>query len=176
MRIISGYLKGKTVKTPDTDKTHPMGEKVRGALFNILGDITGLTVLDAFAGSGAIGFEALSRGAQAVTAIETDLKAYEILKQNSVTLDAGDSFKCIHTSCLLWSQNNPNEQFSIVICDPPYDKISEDAVTQLSTHVQSKGIMVLSWPSDRTAPEITHSELLTEKVYAGAKLIFYRKH
>nr|MBP9820948.1 RsmD family RNA methyltransferase [Candidatus Saccharibacteria bacterium] len=60
MRIIAGFLGGRLIESPHNNKTHPMSEKMRGALFNSLGDINGLTFLDAFAGTGACGFEAIS--------------------------------------------------------------------------------------------------------------------
>jgi 16S rRNA (guanine966-N2)-methyltransferase len=76
VRIIAGSLKGRTFSEPHGHRTHPMSEKVRGALFNALGDIEGLTFLDAFAGSGALSFEAASRGAKSVIAIDKDGPAY----------------------------------------------------------------------------------------------------
>ena len=63
LRIIAGQFGGRTIATSDSHKTHPMGDRIRSSLFNILGDLRrGMTVLDAFAGSGSLGFEALSRG------------------------------------------------------------------------------------------------------------------
>ena len=70
MRIIAGDLKGREFKSPRGRTTRPMSEKTRGALFNTLGDIEGLSVLDGFAGSGALVFEAISRGAVSALAIE----------------------------------------------------------------------------------------------------------
>ena len=82
MRIVSGQLKGQQFQSPHGHRTHPMAEKVRGALFNILGDIEGLTFLDAFAGSGALAFEAASRAAASVTAIDKDSSAHQIIEHN----------------------------------------------------------------------------------------------
>ena len=73
MRIIAGQFGGRSIEGSGTNRTHPMGERIRGSLFNIIGtEIQGATVLDAFAGSGALGFEALSRGAESATFIERD--------------------------------------------------------------------------------------------------------
>src|SRR3982751_244511 len=82
MRIIAGELKGREFRSPHGHKTHPMSDKVRGALFNVLGDIEGLTFLDAFAGSGALAFEAASRGAKSVVAVDNDSSAHKIIGQN----------------------------------------------------------------------------------------------
>ena len=73
MRIIAGYLGGRQFNSPRSNRTHPMSDKARGGLFNALGDISGLTVLDAFAGSGALSFEAISRGAESVIAVDIDV-------------------------------------------------------------------------------------------------------
>jgi 16S rRNA (guanine(966)-N(2))-methyltransferase RsmD len=85
LRIISGIYGGRNITAPDTDATHPMSERVRNAMFNIIStDIKGKNVLDAFAGSGAVGIEALSRGAAHVTFIERDRKASDALTSFSV--------------------------------------------------------------------------------------------
>lgn len=80
VRIISGKYGGRRIDAPDTTRTHPMSERIRNALFNsISSEINGATVLDAFAGTGAIGLEALSRGARRVTFIEKDRVAQKVL-------------------------------------------------------------------------------------------------
>ena len=96
MRIISGTLKGHTFDSPKGFQTHPMGDKIRTALFNTLGDIKGLTVLDAFSGSGALSFEALSRGAESAVALELDKEAYKVIRANAEKLAVGDRMKLFH--------------------------------------------------------------------------------
>ncbi len=87
VRIISGIYGGRTIKAPDNSKTHPMGERVRNAMFNSLGsEVHGARVLDVFAGTGAIGFEALSRGAASVDFIERDRMACQVLRENYSSL------------------------------------------------------------------------------------------
>src|SRR3954470_23836038 len=95
MRIIAGQLKGQQFQAPHGHKTHPMSDKMRGALFNVLGDIEGLTFLDAFAGSGALAFEAASRGAKAVTAIEIDNSAHKTIGQNIKALHISTQVKAV---------------------------------------------------------------------------------
>ena len=73
MRVIAGRLGGRLFDSPHTRRTHPMSDKARGALFNMLGDIEGMHVLDPFAGTGALSFEAISRGAASALAIASRL-------------------------------------------------------------------------------------------------------
>ena len=86
MRIIAGELRGRQFNSPKGHRTHPMGDRVRTALFNTLGDISDLTILDAFAGSGALTFEAISRGAKSAVTLEIDYDAYEVIQQNAEDL------------------------------------------------------------------------------------------
>lgn len=175
MRIIAGSLRGQQFEAPVGHKTHPMGEKIRGALFNILGDITGLTVLDAFAGSGAVSFEALSRGAASAVAIELDKPAHQVIAENSKKLGLSDQLRTVHSNSLSWSKKHIQDWFDIVICDPPYDKVPELHIQKLATHVKRGGILVLSWPANLPIPEFKNLEYLKDNTYAEARLIFYKK-
>jgi 16S rRNA (guanine966-N2)-methyltransferase len=79
MRVIAGFLGGRNFDSPGGHRTHPMSDKVRGAVFGVLGDIKGLSVLDAFAGSGALSIEAVSRGAKYAVAIDVDKRAHAVM-------------------------------------------------------------------------------------------------
>ena len=86
IRLIAGTLGGRVIEGSGTTRTHPMGERIRSSLFNIIGDeIIGATVLDAFAGSGSLGLEAISRGAKSATFIERDRIAQKIIENNIKT-------------------------------------------------------------------------------------------
>jgi 16S rRNA (guanine966-N2)-methyltransferase len=87
MRIVGGSLGGRIITNPKTRATRPMTEKMRAAIFDILGDVSDLAVMDAYAGSGAIGFEAASRGAGRVVAIESSRGATHIIQSNQKALD-----------------------------------------------------------------------------------------
>lgn len=175
MRIIAGTLKGRLFDAPRGHKTHPMGDKQRGALFNTLGDISGLTVLDLYAGSGALSFEAISRGAIRSTAIELDKTAQDTIASNVHKLGLQDSVTLASSRVASWSKKHITEWFDIVLCDPPYDRVLEGAIEKLTTHVARGGIFVLSWPANLTVPEFKNLELLKSNVYANARLIFYTK-
>lgn len=174
MRIVAGRLRGRQFQSPSGHRTHPMSEKIRGAVFNILGDIVGLTVLDAFAGSGALGFEAISRGAAHVTSIDNDKSAHQAVVDSATALGL-DNIKITQANVATWSSNNPDETFDIVFCDPPYDAVSVTMVQKLARHVGLQGVMVLSWPSFLETPEMLGMRVLSNKRYGNAQLVFYTR-
>jgi 16S rRNA (guanine966-N2)-methyltransferase len=176
MRIIAGRLKGREFKSPGGHKTHPMSDKVRGALFNVLGDIEGLTFLDAFAGSGGLAFEAISRGAKSVTAIDRDSSAHKVLEQNTKEL-CPRQVKVVKANAGGWSIHNVGKKFDILLLDPPYNDIQPNLLERLAErHSQPDGIIILSLPpkTDFSLPSTSY-QLLTTKSYGDSQLVFYRK-
>ncbi|HXH26481.1 MAG TPA: RsmD family RNA methyltransferase, partial [Candidatus Acidoferrum sp.] len=128
LKITSGTLRSRQFETPGTETTHPMGERVRLALFNSLGDISGQTILDPFAGSGALSFEALSRGASHATLIERDRLAQKIIQANAEKLGLTAQTTIINGSSQTWSAQNPGAQFDLILCDPPYGDVQPEAL------------------------------------------------
>lgn len=175
MRIIAGKLGGRTFKSPKTYNTHPMSDKIRGALFNMLGDITGLTVLDAFAGSGALGFEAISRGAASATLIELDKEAFQTIKQNITDLGLDEHVHALRGNVKGWTNNHPEKWYDVVLCDPPYDAVLEQLIHKLARNVRYGGLLVVSWPTKEPTPEIPGMELMRHKTYGNATLYIYSK-
>lgn len=173
MRIIAGQFKSRILKDPKGKKTHPMSEKIRGALFNSLGDVSGLVVLDAFAGSGAVGIEALSRGAKKVIACEIDTSAFETLKENRDLVTNEEHMPVHRANVKSWLANG-DEEFDLVIADPPYDAIGMNALDACAEHVALGGLMVLSVPPSEY---ITFKGLvqIDDKRYGNAKLVFYQR-
>src|ERR1700756_1715958 len=102
MRIIAGRLGGRRFASPRGHRTHPMSDKMRGALFNSLGELAGLSVLDAFAGSGALAFEAVSRGAKGAVAIDLDRSAQQAIAANITALGLQDQVKLVRASAGAW--------------------------------------------------------------------------
>lgn len=151
-----------------------MSDKIRGAIFNMLGDIEGLTVLDTFAGSGAIGFEAISRGASKALMVEIDKGAFLTIKQNIDSLEIAEQVSAVMGNIKGWSNNHLEQQFDIVICDPPYDAVLEILIHKIARHVHVGGILVVSWPSSEPIPEIPDMEMLRHKTYGNATLIIYK--
>ena len=176
MRIVAGEFGGRFFEAPGSHATHPMAERVRGALFNSLGDIQGKTVLDPFAGSGALGFEAVSRGAARVLLIERDRRAQQIIAENIVKLGLEGKVKLVKANSAAWSQNNPDEQFDLLLCDPPYQKMQLSTVSELTKHVKQNGLMVLSYPGRESAPTVNGVVVVDKsKSYGDAALAYYRK-
>lgn len=176
MRIITGKYGGRTFHEPKGHRTHPMSEKIRGALFNVLGDIEGLTFLDAYAGSGALGFEALSRGAKSVMAVEKDRHAIDTIKKSIAELKLGGKIKVTKANVAGWSIHKMESKFDVVMLDPPYEELHRDVLQKLiRRHVKSNGLAVLSWPGHQDAPKFENTKLVENKNYGDAQLAFYRK-
>src|SRR5690606_17035337 len=146
IRIISGKLGGRIIDGSNSDKTHPMSERVRNSLFNILGDeIKGAVVLDAFAGSGSLGFEALSRGSKHATLVERDRIAHKIIKKNIELLGVHNHTKLINTSVSNYIAT-ASGAFDIIFADPPYHDMQLSTVTKLFGLLKPNALMVLSYP------------------------------
>ena len=154
-----------------------MSEKFRGALFNVLGDIEGLEILDAFAGSGALSFEAASRGARHIVAVDKDRAAHSSLDRNLAELGLSAQVDAVRANTGGWSIHNMERRFDIVFLDPPYDELQTDLLqTLIKRHVKSGGLAVLSWPGKTDLPELEGVEVVSDKNYGDAQLVFYRKN
>lgn len=175
MRIVAGALGGRQFESPRGHKTHPMGEKQRSALFNTLGDINGLSVLDLYSGSGALSFEAVSRGASYAVAVEMDKSAQLAIVTNIQSLGVDRQVTLAASRVASWSKNNITAWFDLVFCDPPYDRVLERTMQKLTTHVARGGTFVLSWPEKLPIPEFEGLKLIKSNAYANARLIFYKK-
>ncbi len=175
MRIIAGQLASRTFDSPKGHKTHPMSDKIRGALFNVLGDIEGLTVFDAFSGSGALCFEAVSRGAKSALATDNDKSAHQTIKKNIETLGLEKRVKAVRANASGWSDNNPKALFDILLLDPPYDDLQLTLLQKLTKHVKYGGLCVLSFPGNLEPADFSGLEKVEQKNYGDSQLIFYRK-
>ncbi len=121
MRIIAGEWRGRPIEAPDGAETRPTADRVRETLFSMLvsrlGSLEGLRVADLFAGSGALGLEALSRGAAEAVFVEKEAKAVQAIYRNAAKLGAGDRAKVISGSALALPRSDP---FDLIFADPPY--------------------------------------------------------
>jgi 16S rRNA (guanine966-N2)-methyltransferase len=121
-RIVGGIAKGRRLAVPARG-TRPTSDRAREALFNSLGgllDVAGARVLDLFAGSGAVGLEALSRGAAAVIFVENDRTAHEVLRQNIATVGLGGTEVHRRPAATFLVAGGADQPFDLVFADPPY--------------------------------------------------------
>lgn len=174
IRLIAGRYGGRVLACPPGSATHPMGERIRGSLFNILGDITGKTVLDAFAGSGSLGLEALSRGAVSATFIERNNVAQRVIDENITTLGVQAETHIITTSVAQWSETARGQYFDIIFADPPYHNMQLSTVARLVKYLQPNGLMVVSYLGRESVPTVNGVVVVDNRSYGDAALAFYR--
>jgi 16S rRNA (guanine966-N2)-methyltransferase len=139
VRIIGGQYRRRLLDFQDSAGLRPTPDRVRETLFNWLGqDLPGWTCLDLFAGSGALGFEAASRGARRVIMIERDSKAVSALEKNRALLDAS-AVEILRVEALAWLVSN-RETFDLIFVDPPFDSgLSGPVLAELAPHLKSGG-------------------------------------
>lgn len=171
IKITSGKLRGRNISSPNLKTTHPMGAREKLALFNMITDyLPGAVALDAYAGSGALGIEALSRGANHVTFVEENPRAAAVIRENLAELGL---LECAVISKRDVKDFLPTEKFDIIIADPPYDDFNLDSIENLAKFLKEDGVFVLSHPGD--TPEIGGLKLQKTREYAGAHISIYTK-
>lgn len=143
MRIIGGVWRSRLIHFPDVPDLRPTPDRVRETLFNWLGqDLSGLVCLDLFAGSGALGLEALSRGAAAVTLVESDCAAFTALQDNARQLGATGA-RLEKIGALEFLAREP-DRYDVIFLDPPFrHSLSEPFFAQLERHLAVRGRVYL---------------------------------
>jgi 16S rRNA (guanine966-N2)-methyltransferase len=178
MRVIAGSLKGRRLKTPDWDGLRPTSDKLRETLFNILAPrIAGARVLDAYAGTGALGIEALSRGAAAVTFVERDGSAQALIEANLALCRIDTGYNLVRDAvdhAVTTLQGPGFEAFDIVLLDPPYTMPGHTALMKIDTLVAADGVVVLEHARRAAAPEQAGRLIRVREVRSGdSMLTFY---
>jgi 16S rRNA (guanine(966)-N(2))-methyltransferase RsmD len=155
MRVIAGAFKGRRLKTPTWDGLRPTSDKLRETLFNILAPrMPGARVLDAYAGTGAIGIEALSRGAAHVIFVERDRRAQALIAENLAQCGvAQDAYVIIRASVGRALDDLHAASFDIMIFDPPYDEQVDVVLTAAAERLAPGGVLVFEHARRRQAPE-----------------------
>jgi 16S rRNA (guanine(966)-N(2))-methyltransferase RsmD len=180
MRVIAGSLKGRRLKAPSWEGLRPTSDKLRETLFNVLAPrIEGARVLDAFAGTGALGIEALSRGAAWVTFVEHDRRAHALIAENLALCLATGGYAIIRAPAArafatLPAASASFDPFDIVLLDPPYDVAAEAALDGVDRLVAPDGVVVLEHARRRPAPETAGRLVRTRDLASGdSALAFY---
>lgn len=175
IRVIAGKYGGRKLDAPGRSSTHAMSERVRNAMFNSLGsNIEGARVLDAFAGSGSIGIEALSRGAAECVFVEKDRIASKIIQNNLELIGAEASGKVISTTVSNWLETSDNAPFDIIFADPPYHDPQFSTVKRLFGLLKPGALMVLSHPGKGEVPSKTGVVVVDNRSYGNLNLTLYR--
>lgn len=180
MRIIAGSLKGRRLKSPDWEGLRPTSDRLRETLFNVLAPrMPGARVLDAYAGTGAVGIEALSRGASWVTFVEQDRRAQALIEENLAHCGIANGYAIIRAeaSDALDRLAAARERFDVVLLDPPYAAPFEPAMTAAAALLTPDGVVVLEHARRRETPPAVGPLERTREIGAGdSALSFYRRH
>ncbi len=176
IRIIGGLYGGRKIAAPNNKRTHPMSERIRNAMFNSLaGEITGAEVLDVYAGTGAIGLEALSRGAKSATFVDKDRAAQRYMTRNIETLGVQNEATIIRTTVSSWLGTKNPQLFDIIFADPPYWDTQFSTVQRVFDLLKPGGLMILSHPGSSEVPTKTGVVVVDNRSYGNAYLTYYRR-
>ena len=175
MRIIAGSRKGARIFAPKGLDTRPTGDRVREAAFNLIGPVEGMHVLDLYAGSGAMGLEALSRGAASATFVEADRSAAETIVRNLDKLDLkGATVLREDVARKLAADAASGRRYDLVLIDPPY-RMLPDILTMLAKHVGAvveHGALVVVESDARDEPELPLPKR-TSRRYGSARVTVF---
>ena len=178
MRIIAGKFKSRHLKGTPPAGIRPTSDKLRETLFNILGArVEGATFLDGCAGVGAIGIEAISRGAASVCFIEQSRKACQMIRENLKALEIDDGFKVLEMD-LIKGLNIVEAAFDIAFIDPPYerDDLYEAALERFgsTTRLAPQGLLIMEHSKRKDLPESSgRLQKIRSLVQGDAALAFY---
>jgi 16S rRNA (guanine966-N2)-methyltransferase len=173
MRVVAGEYRGRRLQAPRGTSVRPTSDRVREALFSILGDIEGLRVLDLFAGSGALAIEALSRGAASATLVENDRAALEAIRANLAPLE-GANADVVRAEALAWLGGRRGP-FDLVFADPPYSsarKLAGPLSQKLPAALSPKALIVSE--SDKREPLTLAFPLEDERTYGHTRIAIHR--
>ena len=179
MRVITGSARGVVLKTPDGMKTRPTTDRVKEALFSIIHfDIPGAKVLDLFGGTGQLGIEALSRGANSATFVDQSDAACKLIRENLRRTKFEQSAKVVRSDYMEYL-SRCREQYDIILLDPPYAEVFlENALKRIAEIdiLQSGGIIVAERPLGKDLPwELEGFTRSKDYKYGKVLLTLYRK-
>jgi len=173
VRIIAGTSRGAKIFAPKGLVTRPTSDRVREAAFNLIGSVDGAAVLDLYAGSGAMGLEALSRGAESAVFVESDRDACGTIKRNLEKLRLqGAEVACRDVLRFLAAEKR---RFDLILVDPPYDVVESVAVrlaAYLPSVLAENGVVAFE-SSSRLEPELPPLELRTSRRYGAARITLF---
>lgn len=167
MRIIGGRFKRRALQTPKGHDVRPTTDRVRESLFNLLEARRSLhetQVLDLFAGTGALGLEALSRGANRVVFVEADARTLRITRANAAALEVMDECSFIRLDVLAFLAKPPGPRYDLIVADPPYElEALPDLPARIQPHLAEDGWLVLEHDARHDFAE--HEALILTRTY-----------
>jgi 16S rRNA (guanine966-N2)-methyltransferase len=171
VRIIAGSRKGHTIFAPKGRDTRPTGDRVREAAFNLIGPVDEATVLDLFAGSGAMGLEALSRGAASAVFVESDRNACRTIERNLAKLGlTGASVLCRDALQALAAESRT---YDLVLCDPPYGFEDHPRLAGYLKRVLAPNGLLVYETAAKQQPELEGLTVRTSRTYGSARLTLF---
>lgn len=178
MRVIAGSRKGARIVAPKGDHTRPTGDRVREAIYNLVGPVDSASVLDLYAGSGALGIEALSRGAETCLFVESDRAACRVIQANLEKLAlTGARVVCRDALGTLREEAAGRRTYDLVLVDPPYGQYSAIEMkldTLIPSVLSDDGLLVVE-TDDRTQPSLSSLELITARKYGSTRVTVYAR-
>jgi 16S rRNA (guanine966-N2)-methyltransferase len=173
LRVVAGELRGRRLRAPRGTRTRPTADRVREALFSMLGDVSDARVLDLYAGSGALGIEALSRGAGSAVFVERDPRAAAVLEHNLGSL--GLEQRVVREDALRFLARGEGT-FDLVFCDPPYDSASRLAgpLAERLPAITPGGALIVTESDKRTPLELPFP-LLRERSYGDTRIAIHAR-
>jgi 16S rRNA (guanine966-N2)-methyltransferase len=180
MRIIAGDLRGRVLKSTQTSMLRPTTDRVRESIFNILAsriDFDGLAVLDLFAGTGALGIEALSRGAGRCDFVESDRRAVAVIRENIATLGLEERSRVVQRDVLKYLRES-DALYDIIFADPPYaatifDRLLREVLS--CGRLRGDGLFVLEHSSAMRGLTAEGGEVLVERTFGETAIMVVRK-
>jgi len=171
VRVVAGEFRGRRLAAPRGSRTRPTADRVREALFSMLGDVSGARVLDLYAGSGALGIEALSRGAESAVFVERDPRAVAAIERNLESLGVEEE---VLREDVVRFLRRASGIFDLVFCDPPYDWASRLAgpLTEHLPDVTSEDARIVT-ESDKRNPLELPFPLVTERTYGDTRIAIH---
>jgi len=175
VRIVAGTRKGQRIAAPKGAATRPTGDRVREAVFSIVGPVDGAAVLDLFAGSGAMGLEALSRGAASCAFVERDRAAVAVIQANLEKLRlTGAVVTNRDVAAALRDDRARGRRYDLVLVDPPYEEWERhsDALAEHLPALLADDAIVVVETADRVEPELP-LDLVTTRRYGSARITVF---
>lgn len=177
LRIVSGAKRGRWIDVPASEWVRPTSEMVREAVFDVLGSVTGLDVIDLFAGTGAMGLEALSRGAKSCVFVEGDRKVAKVLRENVDSLGYGSVSEILIKDYrrAIEAMHEGRRRCDLLFVDPPYRILPEvevESASSIKGLLSTAGVMVIEGP--RLSNVTFGEDPVFDRSYGDTRIIMIR--